>query len=229
MIFKLQSNCSGLYVNNVTLRSNRSLNHNLNRDLNGSSLYINNGDVMQTAVVRAAAVWLGHKCRKLYTCTFFIGCTFIQLLFLILHCLCCLIFILFLLINHILLFTRIYSFITRLLGFFAVLFRYTGFCFDILSGCIIEISNIVFLPAYDRQKNMKSVLFLAKFLNTDSFKTYGINNNAEPLSRESNHAYNILSRYVTSTSTITLQWLRTLLHDTVKHFISNLRKLITDA
>mgnify|MGYP001801745245 FL=1 len=158
---------------------------------------------MQTAVVCAAAVCLRHKGRKLYT--FFIGCAFIiiQLLFLILHCLCCLIFILFLRINHLLLFTRIYSFITRLLGFFAVLFRYTGFCFDILSGRIIEISNIVFLPAYDRQNNMKSVLFLAKFLNADSFITYGINNNTEPLSRESNRAYNILSRYVTSTSTPT--------------------------
>ena len=29
MIFKPQSNRSGLYVNNVTLRSNRSLNRNL--------------------------------------------------------------------------------------------------------------------------------------------------------------------------------------------------------
>ena len=37
MIFKPQSNHSGLYVNNVTLRSNRSLNLNLNRNLNSSS------------------------------------------------------------------------------------------------------------------------------------------------------------------------------------------------
>ena len=33
MIFKPQSNRSGLYVNNVTLRSNRSLNRSLNRNL----------------------------------------------------------------------------------------------------------------------------------------------------------------------------------------------------
>ena len=32
-----------------------------NRNLNRSSLYINNGDVMQTAAVQTAAVCLGHK------------------------------------------------------------------------------------------------------------------------------------------------------------------------
>ena len=36
MIFKPQSNRSGLYVNNVTLRSNRNLNRSLNRNLNRS-------------------------------------------------------------------------------------------------------------------------------------------------------------------------------------------------
>ena len=56
MIFKPQSNRSGLYVNNVMLRSNRSLNLNLNR-----SLYIINGDVMQTAAVQTTAVCLGQK------------------------------------------------------------------------------------------------------------------------------------------------------------------------
>ena len=61
LIFKPQSKRSGLYVNNVTLRSNRSLNLNLNRNLNRSSLYINNGDVMQTAAVQTAAVCLGQK------------------------------------------------------------------------------------------------------------------------------------------------------------------------
>ena len=49
MIFKPQSNRSGLYVNNVTLHSNRSmnrsLNRNQNRNLNRSSLYINNGEL----------------------------------------------------------------------------------------------------------------------------------------------------------------------------------------
>ena len=59
MIFKPQSNRSGLYVNNVTLRSNRNLNRSLNRNLN-RSLYINNGDVTLTAAVRAAAVSLGQ-------------------------------------------------------------------------------------------------------------------------------------------------------------------------
>ena len=39
-----------LYANNVTLRSNRSL-----------SLYINNGDVTQTAAVQTAAVCLGQR------------------------------------------------------------------------------------------------------------------------------------------------------------------------
>ena len=56
MTFKPQSNRSGLYVNNVTLQWNRSLNLNLNH----SSLYINNGDVLQTAAVQTAAVCLGH-------------------------------------------------------------------------------------------------------------------------------------------------------------------------
>ena len=37
MIFKPQSNRSGLYVNNVTLRSNRSLNRNLNRNLTAAA------------------------------------------------------------------------------------------------------------------------------------------------------------------------------------------------
>ena len=53
---KIVSQRSGLYVDNVMLRPNRSLNRNLNR----SSLYINNGDVTQTAAVRTAAVCLGH-------------------------------------------------------------------------------------------------------------------------------------------------------------------------
>ena len=61
MIFKPQSNRSSLYVNNVTLRSNHSLNRSLNRNLNRSSLYINNGDVTQTAAVGTAAVCLGHQ------------------------------------------------------------------------------------------------------------------------------------------------------------------------
>ena len=53
MIFEPQSNRSGLYVNNVMLRSNHS-----------SLYYINNGDVMQTAEVRMAAVCLCHKVCK---------------------------------------------------------------------------------------------------------------------------------------------------------------------
>ena len=39
MIFKPQSNSSGLYVNDVTLRSNRSLNRDLNRNLT-AAVYI---------------------------------------------------------------------------------------------------------------------------------------------------------------------------------------------
>ena len=39
---------------------NRSLIRNLNRNLNRSSLYINNGEVTQTAAVGTAAVCLGH-------------------------------------------------------------------------------------------------------------------------------------------------------------------------
>ena len=37
MIFEPQSNRSGLYVNNVTLRSNRSLNRSLNRNLTAAA------------------------------------------------------------------------------------------------------------------------------------------------------------------------------------------------
>ena len=65
MIFKPQRNRSGLYVNNVTLRSNRSLTAawpepQPEPQPDRSSLYIKNGDVMQTAAVWTAAVWLGH-------------------------------------------------------------------------------------------------------------------------------------------------------------------------
>ena len=55
MIFKPQSNRRGLYVNNVTLRPNRSLNRNLNRNLTAAA-YINNSYVTQTAAVRTAAI-----------------------------------------------------------------------------------------------------------------------------------------------------------------------------
>ena len=55
MIFKPQSNRSGLYVNNATLRSNRNLNPQPDH-----SLYIYNGDVTQTAAVQTAAVCLGQ-------------------------------------------------------------------------------------------------------------------------------------------------------------------------
>ena len=51
-IFKPQSNRSILYVNNVTLR--------FKRQPDRSNLFFNNGDVMQTAAVRTAAVCLGH-------------------------------------------------------------------------------------------------------------------------------------------------------------------------
>ena len=40
MIFKPQSNRSGLYVNNVTLCSNRSLNRSLNRNLTGAAYLV---------------------------------------------------------------------------------------------------------------------------------------------------------------------------------------------
>ena len=63
MIFKPQSNRSGLYVNNVTLRSNRNLNPQPEPQPEPQpdrSLYINNGDVTQTAAVQTAAVCLGH-------------------------------------------------------------------------------------------------------------------------------------------------------------------------
>ena len=65
MIFKPQSNRSGLHVNNVTLRSNRSLTPQpepqpeLQPD--HSSLFITNGDVMQTAAARTAVVCLGQN------------------------------------------------------------------------------------------------------------------------------------------------------------------------
>ena len=57
MVFKPQSNRSGLHVNNVMLHSNHSLNRNLNRNLTAVA-YIYNGDIMQTAAVRIAAVCL---------------------------------------------------------------------------------------------------------------------------------------------------------------------------
>ena len=67
MIFKPQSNRSGLYVNNVALRSNRSLTAawpqpepQSEPQPDRSSLYINNGDIVQTAAVRTAAICLGH-------------------------------------------------------------------------------------------------------------------------------------------------------------------------
>ena len=56
MIFEPQSNYSGLYVNNVMLRSNRS----------GLYYIINNGDVMQTAEVQTAAVCLCYKDKSFY-------------------------------------------------------------------------------------------------------------------------------------------------------------------
>ena len=40
MIFKPQSNRSGLYVNNVMLCSNRSLNRSLNRNLTGAAYLV---------------------------------------------------------------------------------------------------------------------------------------------------------------------------------------------
>ena len=67
MIFKPQSNRSALCVNNVMLRSNRSLiaawtqpEPQPEPQPDGSSLYINNGAVTQTAAVRTAAVCLDH-------------------------------------------------------------------------------------------------------------------------------------------------------------------------
>ena len=53
MIFKPQSNCSCLYVNNVTLRSNRSLNRSLNRNLTAAAYVL--------TMVQTAAVCLGHN------------------------------------------------------------------------------------------------------------------------------------------------------------------------
>ena len=71
LLFKPQSNRSGLYVNIVTLRSNRSLTAAWTAAWPATwtatwpgSLYINYGDVMQTAVVKTAAVCLGHKNEK---------------------------------------------------------------------------------------------------------------------------------------------------------------------
>ena len=60
MIFKPQSNRSGLYVNNATLRLNRNLNPQPEPQPD-RSLYINIGDVTQTAAVQTAAVCLGHN------------------------------------------------------------------------------------------------------------------------------------------------------------------------
>ena len=64
MIFKPQSNRSGIYVNNVTLRSNRSLTAAWPQpepQPDRSCLYVNNGDVTLTAAVQTAAVCLGHN------------------------------------------------------------------------------------------------------------------------------------------------------------------------
>ena len=64
MIFKPQSNRSGLYVNNVTLCSNRSMTAAWTATWTApdrSRLFINNGDVTQTAAVWTAAVCLGHE------------------------------------------------------------------------------------------------------------------------------------------------------------------------
>ena len=64
MILKPRSNRCGLYINSVTLRLNRSLTAAWPQpepQPDRTSLYINNGDVTQTAAVRTAAVCLGHN------------------------------------------------------------------------------------------------------------------------------------------------------------------------
>ena len=63
IIFKQQSNHSGLYVNNVMYVQTAAWPQpepQPEPQPDRSSLYINNGDVMQTAAVRTAAVCLGH-------------------------------------------------------------------------------------------------------------------------------------------------------------------------